>query len=172
MTYRNLNQFGGDFGDDAPTPANQMKAWQEKQATKQREALLYPNRGSSAKIQRYCFAINYGLQVGTPDASLVATGKPETEFRPQRITANVPSVGFIMIESLKVANVGVIVGGEVDAFDFSANGSDQELDVPTLTPANEVKVTGEYTGIDSTLTNGDDFLFCLSFKGPATMAGG
>ncbi len=167
------DSWGGDFGDDPPTPANQMKAWQEKQATKNRERILYPNRGSAAKIQRYCFAINQEITaLGTPEA-LSMTGKPETEFRPQRVTANVPAVGFVTLDSLKVANVGVIVGGTLDAFDFAADGIDQELDVPTLTPANEVKATGDYTGtVPDPLTGTGAYLFALSFKGPATMAGG
>jgi hypothetical protein len=166
--------FGADFGDDPPTPANQMRAWQEKQATKGREALLYPNRGSSAKIQRYCFAINQTVAIDTPEA-LSMTGKPETEFRPQRVTCNVNMPGFITLDSLKVANVGVLVGGTVDAYDFNPNGQDQELDVPTLTPANEVKATGDYTGtipVGPGLVAADAFIVALSFKGPASMAGG
>jgi len=164
--------FGSDFGADAPTAENMAKAWQEKQATKSRERLLYPNRDSSAKIQRYCFAINQTLPLGVA-AAISMTGKPETEFRPQRVTCNVPSVGFVTFGSLKVANVGVLVGGTVDGADFSFNGQDQELDVPTLTPANEVKATGDYTGlVPAPFNNGAAFTLALSFKGPATMAGG
>lgn len=164
--------FGADFGEDAPTPQNMLAAWNEKQLTKQREKALYPNRGSSAKIQRYAFAINQDITLGTAVA-LSMTGKPETEFRPQRVTLNAPYFGFITIASLKVANVGVIVGGTVDGTDFAYNGMDQELDVPTLTPANEVKATGDYTGtVPGDLVPVAAYKVAMSFKGPATMAGG
>jgi hypothetical protein len=129
-----------------------------------------------AKIQRYCFAINQDITLGTAVAlggGTNMTGKPETEFRPQRITVNTEWVGFLTFGSLKVANVGVLVGGTIDGKDFDALGQDQELDVPTLTPANEVKATGDYTGtVPGYLVPADTFKIAMSFKGPATMAGG
>jgi hypothetical protein len=165
-----------DWGADPPTAENQMKAWQEKQATKARENKLYPNRGSETKVERYCFAINQDIVLGVAQAlggGTNLTGKPETEFRPQRVTLNAPEVGFITLDNLKVANVGVIVGGTIDGFDFSAGGQDQALDLPTLRTSNEVKADGAYTGtVPGTLVPGAAFKISLSFKGPSTMAGG
>jgi hypothetical protein len=175
------SDFGGDyrfegeyeFGEDAPTPANMQKAWAEKAATKRREALIDPNRGSLAKIQRYAFGISQTLTLETA-AVLSMTGNPQTNFRPQRISTNAPAPGFCRLSSMGVANVGVIVGGQVDAFDFTAAGTDQQLDLPTLSPANAVTVGGNY---DALLPSGGyvtatSFRFIVSFKGPASMAGG
>ena len=165
------NEFGGGFGDEAPTPQNMALAYNEKMATRARERILRPNQDSTAKIQRYCFAINQALTVGTT-VPLSMSGNPETEFRPQRITANVPSVGFCTFNTMKVANVGILVGGIVDAYDFASVGVGQSLDVPTLSPANAAKVNGTYTGTAPLpLVLGDAFLFSVSFKGPANLAG-
>lgn len=176
-----VSDFGGDyrfqgeyeFGEDAPTPANMQKAWAEKQATRSREALIDPNRNSLAKIQRYAFGVSQTLTLETAVA-LSMSGNPQTNFRPQRITTNAPLPAFCRLTSMGVANVGVIVGGQVDAFDFSADGQDQHLDLPTLSPANAVTVAGNY---DALLPAGGyvtatSFRFIVSFKGPASMAGG
>jgi hypothetical protein len=165
------NEFGGRFGDEVPNASNMALAFNEKMATRARERILRPNEDSQAKIQRYCFAINQTFTVGTAVA-LIMTGNPETEFRPQRITSNVPSVGFCTYNSMKVANVGILVGGIVDAFDFASIGVGQSLDVPTLSPANAAKVNGNYTGtVPLPLVLGDAFLHSVSFKGPANLAG-
>jgi len=176
-----VSDFGGDyrfqgdyeFGEDAPTPANMQRAWQEKQATRQREALIDPNRNSLAKIQRYAFGISQTLTLETV-AVLSMTGNPQTNFRPQRITTNAPLPAFCRLSTLSVANVGVIVGGQVDAFDFSADGQDQHLDLPTLSPANDVTATGNYDGLlpAGGYVTATSYRFIVSFKGPATMAGG
>lgn len=170
-------EFGGsgrdyEFGEDAPTPENMAQAWRDKVATRQRERLLEPNRGSDVKVQRYAFGVSQSLTLSTPIA-LNLSGQPETNFRPQRITCNAPLPAFCRIDSVKVANVGVIVGGAVDAFDFTADGSDQSLDVPTLSPANRVSVTGQYSGLlpSGGYLTATAFLFITSFKGPSTMAG-
>ncbi len=167
-------RFQGDyeFGDE-PTPQNMQRAWEERKATRQREALIDPNRNSVAKIQRYAFGVTQTLTLETAVA-LAMSGNPETNFRPQRITANAPCPAFCRISSIKVANVGVIVGGEVDAFDFAANGQDQALDLPTLSPANAVNVAGNYDDLlpDGGYVTATAYRFIVSFKGPASMAGG
>ena len=165
------NEFAGGFGDETPTHANMALAFNEKMATRARTRLLRPNEDSQVKVQRYCFAINQDVTIGTAVA-LRMTGNPETEFRPQRITVNTPSVGFITLSNMKVANVGILVGGVVDAFDFSAIGVGQSLDVPTLSPANAAKIDGDYTGtVPLPLVLGDAFKVSASFKGPANLAG-
>lgn len=166
MTYR----YAG-FGEDAPTPENMQKAWLKERATKQREMLLSPNMNSSVKIQRYTFGVSQTITLATA-AALTLSGRPETNFRPQRVTTNAPAPAFARLSSIKVANVGVIVGGELDAFVFNANGVDQSLDVPTISPANSVTVMGTYDGLVPTgYTTATAFIFNVSFKGPANMAG-
>ncbi len=168
-------EFGGyapEFGEDAPTPENMQRAWLEKRATAQREALLEPNKYSSAKIQRYAFGITQTLTLSTAVA-LSLSGQPETNIRPQRITCNAPLPAFATLTSIKVANVGVLVGGSVDAYDFSADGVDQALDVPTITPANTVKAIGAYSGLlpSGGYVTATSYIFVMSFKGPASMVG-
>ncbi len=173
--FGNDYPFGHDysgFGADAPTQADMQAAWQREQSTNARMRQLNPNAGSDVKVQRYAFGVSQELTLETPVA-LFLSGRPETNFRPQRVTANVPCPAFARIASIKVANVGVIVGGELDAFDFSANGWDQSLDVPTISPANTVTVTGDYDGLlpDGGYVTATSYMFIVSFKGPANMAG-
>lgn len=170
--FGNDYKFAGDFGEDAPTPENMQKAWLKERATKERERLLSPNADSSVKIQRYAFGVSQTITLSTASA-LSLSGRPETNFRPQRVTVNAPVPGFARIESIKVANVGVIVGGECDAYVFGANGYDQELDVPTISPANTVTVTGNYDGLlpPGGYVTATAFIFNVGFTGPANMAG-
>lgn len=164
-------EFGTEFGHigDDPTPQNMAAAWNAVKKTKARESVLEPNAGSNAKIQRYGFAVNQDITISTPVA-IAAGGNPETHFRPQRITVNTPAVGFILVDAIKVANVGVLVGGVHDAMDFNPNGVGQSLDVPTISPANRINVTGAYTGTAPLpLIAAAAFKVCVSFKGPANM---
>jgi len=170
-------EFGGsgrdyEFGADEPSPANLAKAWQDKMQTKARERLLEPNQGSDVKVQRYAFGVSQSITLATAVA-INTSGQPETNFRPQRVTCNVPLPAFISLTAIRVANVGVIVGGTLDAYDFTADGSDQALDVPTLSPANRVSVIGQYSGLlpSGGYLTGTAFLFVTSFKGPSTMTG-
>jgi len=95
-----------------------------------------------------------------------ATGQPDTNIRPQRCTMNAPQPGFATIAEIKVANVSVSVGGTQDAFDYSALGVGQSLDMPTLTPANRATVLGNYTGfVPPGYVGGAPYTFCASFKG-------
>ena len=167
--------FGTEFGHigDEPTPQNMAAAWNAVKQTKARQAILEPNAGSSSKIQRYGFAVNQDIVVGTAQGlggGNQLGGNPETHFRPQRITVNAPGVGFILLDTIKVANVGVLVGGTHDAFDFAPQGVGQSLDVPTISPANRINVLGAYTGTAPLpLVAAAAFKVCVSFKGPATM---
>lgn len=165
--------FGVEFGDDyefgAESDAAKARAF-DARATREREALLEPNKNSTAKIQRYAFGLSQTVTLSTAEA-LDLEGNPDTHIRPQRVTCNAPIPGFARLSAIKVANVGVIVGGEVDAFDFAANGQDQQLDVPTLSPANKVRVTGNYSGLlpSGGYVTATDYVFIVSFKGPAKM---
>jgi hypothetical protein len=162
------DQFGVEFGDEYEFGAEaQARSFD---STQSRERLLEPNKGSTAKIQRYAFGMSQTVTLSTAEA-LDMDGNPDTHIRPQRVTVNAPIPGFATISAIKVANVGVIVGGEIDAFDFAANGQDQQLDVPTLSPANKVRVTGAYSGLlpSGGYVTATDFKLIVSFKGPAKM---
>ena len=163
------DDYGVEFGDDPPTPENMAKAWKEKQYTKQRERLLSPNAGSSAKIQRYTFGIGQTLTLETA-ATLNMTGNPTTYIRPQRVTSNAPVPAFARLSALQVGNVGCIVGGEIDAFDLASQGQDSHLDVPTLGPQNAVQVSGNYDALlPAGYVTATSFRMKISFKGPASM---
>lgn len=160
--------FGADFGDEYEFGAeDQARAFNQTSA---RERLLEPNKGSSVKVQRYAFGLTQTLTLSTA-AAITMDGNPDTHIRPQRVTTNAPVPAFARLNAIKVANVGVIVGGEVDAYDFTASGEDQNLDVPTLSPANTVRVTGNYSGLLPTggYVTATSFVFIVSFKGPARM---
>lgn len=175
-----FGDYGWDIGADAapapaaapaPSPAALMQAWQKQRAmaahSAKRGALLEPNANSHVKIERYVFSINQSLTIGTAVA-IDMSGQPDTDIRPQRVTMNAPTPAFATISEIKVANVSVTVGGTEDAFDYNANGVGQTLDVPTLSPANKVRVLGNYSGFAPVpFTVGFAFLFTCSFKGPA-----
>src|SRR5574338_88008 len=176
-------EFGDDYGDvygaDAapaaavPPPSVAAKLWakhrQDSALSERRARLIEPNKGSKIKVERYAFAVNQTLTLGT-SATLSASGQPDTNIRPQRVTMNAPAPGFCTITEIKVANVSVTVGGTQDAFDFSSLGVGQSLDMPTLTPANRASVLGSYTGfVPPGYSNAASFTFCCSFKGPASI---
>lgn len=176
-----MGYFGDDYGDvygaeaaaAVPPPHVAAKLWQKHRAdsgvTERRARLIEPNKGSKIKVERYSFAVNQTLTLGTAVA-LSASGQPDTNIRPQRVTMNAPSVGFCTISEIKVANVSVTVGGTSDAYEYSAVGVGQSLDMPTLTPANRATVLGNYTGyVPSGFSGGASFTFCCSFKGPASI---
>lgn len=171
MGYEFGDDYGYEFGDDAPHPAAAAAAWQKERAgTERRALLLEPNKNSRIKVQRYTFSASKDLTLATP-ASIDITQNPDTHIRPQRVTANVPAPGMVTISDLKVANVSVGVGGTLDAFQFNANGVGQSLDMPSLTPANRVRVQGNYTGsVPSPLSGTGTFTFIMAFTGPAKLA--
>ncbi len=131
--------------------------------------LLEPNRGSELKVERYTFGIvaSCTLTVAGP---LGNSNSPDVNFRPQRVTMNVPSPGFILITDARVANVSFVVGGNVDAWQFKANAVGESLDVPTLTPANRATWTGTYTGLVPTpLSGSGSYTVIMAFTGPASI---
>jgi hypothetical protein len=151
------SKIGVEFGDDAA-------------GTAKREMVLEPNKHSQVKIQRYAFGLILGpaLALGTA-AAFTGQGNPQTKFRPQRMTVNAPETGFATITTIQVANVNVLVGGSIDAFDFNANGQDQQLDMPTITPANQIVVTGNYLGDLAGRAASSAYTLLASFKGPANI---
>ena len=184
--------FGADFGDDyngeafgsefgvgetsipTPTPAEAMKLWREHHQrsshTNRREMVLEPNKGSSAKIERYAFQLSQALTIGTP-AALNLTGQPSVKVRPQRLSINAPCAMFAFLSGIQISNVNVHIGNGVeDAFDYNANGVGQVLDMPTIDPAQRATIIGNYSGLTppgfplGLATN-----LTATFKGPAQM---
>jgi hypothetical protein len=185
--------FGVDFGDDdygdigvdfgadavqatpAPSTAQLHQMWQKMARSKarasQRELLLEPNKDSHVKIERYSFSVSTTVTLSTAAALTGLSGSPATNIRPQRVSMNAPAPGFATIDDIKVANVSVLVGGEEDAYGFNANGVGQQLDMPTLTPANKLSVSGSYSGLlpSGGYVTATPFKFIASFRGPASI---
>lgn len=148
---------------------------QQHQETERRTAgrvnMLRPNAGSKVQVERYAFAINAALILGTASA-IDESNSPDVTIRPQRVTMNAPSTGFVTVSELKVANVSVSVGGTQDAADYAPNAVGSTLDMPTLSPANKARLLGNYTGfVPPGFAAAAAYTFCCSLKGPAVVAG-
>lgn len=178
------DDYGADFGAAArrpvkvPRPANQqalVSLWKKthaKQAIRnRREMLLEPNKGSDIKIEKYSFTVSQAITLGTAVAFTTLTGQPDTSIRPQRLTCNAPAPMFAFLQEIKVANVSVSVGsGLEDAYNYNANGVGQNLDMPTLSPANRMTILGSYTGfVPPGFVGGTAVYFSASVKGPASI---
>lgn len=152
----------------SPGPA-QVQQWNQLAATNIRESLIDPNRGSQVKVERYVFPLSQTLTLGTPVA-LLLQGQPDTTIRPQRLTMNAPAPMFATITDIKIANVSISVGGgQQDAFDYNSQGVGQTLDLPTISPANRVTITGAYNGFTPPGYSATSVVFTATFKGPATI---
>jgi hypothetical protein len=179
-------EFGGSFGEDAapmgggipkPTPQAALALWQKhhmnQAAAANRELLLDPNRDSQLKVEKYIFQLVQSVVMGTATA-LALINNPSTTIRPKRMVMNAPVPGFAEITSVAVANVNVSVGGtqSFDAFFVSAQGVGVELDLPTLTPANQASIVGT-TSILVPLgyVPAATFRFSVAFIGPSQLAG-
>lgn len=187
-------EFGDEMGDDddygaefgaalaaplarRPPSAQQLaQMWRTRQAraatSNRRARMLDPNRGSGLKVERYVMSLSQDLAIGVGSA-VTLQGSPDCTFRPQRMTIVVPTPSFVIINQIRMANVSIMIGpGSVDAFQFNANGVGQQMDMPTLTPANRATVTGAYTGFAGGYTAPFTYLLAASFIGPANLAGG
>jgi hypothetical protein len=175
------DDYGADFGKAAvkvKRPQNQAQLvalWKNHHAKKarasRREMLLEPNKGSAVKVERYTFTLSQAITLGTAVAFTTLTGQPDTSIRPQRLTCNAPAPMFAFLQEIKVANVSVSVGsGLEDAYNYNANGVGQQLDMPTLSPANRATILGSYTGfVPPGFVGGTAVYFSASLKGPASI---
>lgn len=185
-----FSPMGADFGDDdigadfgaavaagalAKPSAQQLaglylKGVQKAKKTEKRKNLLEPNAGSSAKVERYSFALSQAITIGTTVA-LNITGSPDVDIRPQRVVTNAPAPMYAFLSLIKVANVTVTVGpGVEDAYDYSAQAVGTMLDLPTLTPANRATIQGTYTGfVPPGYVATTSSFFVTSFKGWASI---
>lgn len=180
-------EFGDDFADDddvgydaefgggaRPTKRAALTAWQRRQRSKSRTGrrvrMLEPNKNSAVKVERYSFSLSQDIVLGTASAVDMA-GQPDTTIRPQRLTVNAPSPGFVFLSEIKVANVSVSIGGGVeDAFNYNPTGVDMTLDMPTLTPANRASLRGTYSGfVPPGYVGAAAYTLSASFKGPASI---
>ena len=178
--------FGGDFGAAAaavasarPTEQQAMAAWKALKTRQarglQRVTKLDPNMMSDVSVERYSFSLSDDFTLGVAAAfPSTFSGTPDTDFRPQIVTANAPANGFAYLSNLKMANVDVTVGpGEEDLFGLSGPSWGRTLDMPTLTPSNRARAQGRTTTfVPPGYTPAATYTLCMNFKGPAKLAGG
>jgi len=171
----------GFFGADAPaavpapTQAEALQLWRSharaQAVTQRRAGLLNPNENSLKKVERYSLTLGQDVEVGTP-TPISMTKSPDTELRAQRITSNINSAGFVLLSEIKVANVSVTQGDEIDAFQLNPNSWGMQYDIPTLSPANRVTVLGDSTAaVPSGFSESDTYKVRITLIGPASMAG-
>ena len=133
---------------------------------------LDPNGGQSLKLGKYSFGLTQQIKIGAP-AGLIMSNSPCTTIRTKRICMNAPFVGFATISCILIANVAVTVGGDEDAYAYSATSYCGKRDLPTCPPSQKATVCGQYTGLTAApLRNGKPFTFCATFIGRSTIAGG
>ena len=158
-----------------PTAQALQRMWRQKAVTgarrQQRILRLDPNRGSGVKVERYTLALSQDLVIATA-AVLTMQQQPDTTFRPQEMVCNAPAPGFATVAQIRMANVGILAGGTLDAWNFGAGALRGHMDLPTLSPANRATITGNYTGFAAGYPVGLAFTFSVSFTGPASLAGG
>lgn len=144
--------------------------WSKQIGDAARMQLLEPNANSNVKIQRYEFSLSATLTLGS--ASAISTNRnPSARIRPQRTFTNVPTVGFVTLTTVQIANVNVMLGGVSDAFTYSAQAQGSMLDLPTLDPAYQMTVTGNYSGLAPSPFTTGSFTFVFTVQGPANLAG-
>jgi hypothetical protein len=132
--------------DDGETDRHTGERRYSMRKTKERERLLEPNKGSRTKVERYDFSFNQNLVIGRPSPINMCL-QPCVTMRPQRLICNVPAPGFVIFTTVQVANVAITVGGATDAYSYSAVAVGSHLDCPTITPANRVLFSGDYSGM-------------------------
>lgn len=168
-------QYGADpINVPAPTKEQALSAFAQLHAQKtqaaRRARILEPNAGSPVKIETYFMNVSQDLTLGTANTAISASQNPATNFRPQRVVMNAPAPGFATISDIKASNVSAQIGGTADAYMFSALAVNTHLDLPTLTPANSLTVTGSYTGfVPTSYVAATTYKFCAGFVGPASV---
>lgn len=87
-------------------------------------------------------------------------------FKPRGLVTNIPVPGMVIVNLLKVGNMGITVGGNVDAHWWAPERPSMHLDLPTMTYGSTFTLLGTYTGLVPPGCNeGDEFEFKITLKG-------
>jgi len=133
---------------------------------------LDPNHGQSLKLGHYSFGLSIAITIGIA-ASLYASDSPSTTIRTKNVVMNAPCVGFASVSNLLIANVAVTVGGQEDAYAYSAGSFSNHVDYPTLPPSQKATFSGGYSGLaPAPLFAGMSMAFSVRLSGKSTIAGG
>jgi hypothetical protein len=123
-------------------------------------------------LEEFTCTLSCMLKLGTPSFIYVQQ-HPDTWFRANKVSVNVPCENMVWLGALMCANVNTMVGGLMDAHCFKSAG--QSLDMPTLSPANRFVLIGWYNGMIPPGYEGKagtDFLFDLTLTGTSTLVEG
>jgi hypothetical protein len=181
-----VSPYGDDYGDDygtddmagdfgAPAQSAAIAQYNARRSVSQhRNRVLNPNAGSHIDVERYTLQLSETIVLGTATAAFTQlTNRPTTRFRPQVMTANAPAPGIAYFTGIQVSNVNTLVGtGGVDAFTFSALAWGRATDLPTLSPAIPVIVSGFTTTFIPPGYAAGNYLFSVSFIGPSALVAG
>lgn len=144
-------------------------------STEGRTLLLDPNRNSTVKVERYSFSFSPVSPMVLTVASNQGTytQQPSASIKGQRVVMNAPQENFVFVQSLQIANVNVIVGGQEDANTYSGRSQGVMLDLPRLDPQNRATASSNYTGsLPPGFTANVNYFFVVTLQGPSTLAGG
>jgi len=131
----------------AALAARNARIMQANRARMARVMRLDPNHGSSLKIERFRLQMSQGIAIATAEVISVTANSAVT-FKPEKLVCNAPCPGFITLANIQASNINSLVGsGVVDAYDFNANALNLDMELPKLSPAHRVSITGNYTGI-------------------------
>ena len=172
--------FGDGFGADLPpTPAAAVQVWKAAKAKRGRSVkrglMLYPNQGSSLKLEQFSFPIAPAANPVFGAASAVTmTNQPDATIRPERLSFNVPAAGLFSIAEVKVGNISALIGASAaqDAYFFNPLSVGMRLSLPTLSPANRLTILGTWSALVPVgYVNATAFPLSAIATGPAKMAG-
>jgi hypothetical protein len=130
--------------------------------------------GNSDYINRgYRFSVGFDVEIGI---KTVISAKMQTTagIKGRRMYTNVPTHSLIYIDCLIFANINIILGDVIDAYDISMHNPRAVLDVylPELTMDNYVKLHGQYNGRTwPGFQHLDIFKLLLTIEGNTMLAG-
>jgi len=119
------------------------------------------------RIERYSYTVSSPAKLGEPKA-VAMQGAPDISIAADRIVANTPCPGFLILEELSIDGRDVLIGEATDAFVFSSLAMGGQMLLPPMGPKSRVVVRGHYTGfVPPGYVAGAAYLLCLTFMGRA-----
>lgn len=125
------------------------------------------------EMKRYTYAMNIELVLGEDQAferevDLSPMFEEIQSLRPQRLTTNAPTPGFVMLTRVRLGDAEVLLNGEqLDAWAWNPNAVGQHQSTPPLTKGAKAILKGHYTGlVPPALAGKQDFTFMLCMTGP------
>ncbi len=121
------------------------------------------------RIDGYSFAVNSLVTLGEAEQRFVCEGAPDMVLSPERLIANAPCPGFLILEDVSVGGVPILAGRATDAFVFSPLVLSKEHGkMPPIGPRSRVVIKGYMTGlVPPGFRPGTPYLLAFSFQGPA-----